>query len=72
MSVAEAKKFLEMLEEDEKLRAELQVEERMLSAARLRKLTFTVEELDEAIEERLKSRASRFLEGLGFSEVPGF
>ena len=61
-----------MLEEDKELQAEMQVEERMLSAAKQRNLTFTVEELDEAIEERLKSRGSKFLEGLGFSEVPGF
>ena len=72
MSVPDAKKFLEMLEEDKELQAEMQVEERMLSAAKQRNLTFTVEELDEAIEERLKSRGSKFLEGLGFSEVPGF
>jgi hypothetical protein len=72
MSVPDAKKFLEMLEEDKKLQAEMQVEERMLSAAKQRNLTFTVEELDEAIEERLKLRGSKFLEGLGFSEVPGF
>jgi hypothetical protein len=72
MSVPDAKKFLEILEHDKKLQAELQFEERMLAAAKQRNLTFTVAELDEAIEERFKSRTSSFLEGLGFSEVPGF
>jgi len=72
MSVEDAKKFLEKLEKDQDLQKALGVEKTMVQAAEKLKLTFTVEELDDAIEERLKSRGSKFLEGLGFSEVPGF
>ena len=69
---ADAMKFLEMLEKDQKLQAELKVEESMVKLAENFNLRFTPAELDEAIEERLKTRGSKFLAGLGFSEVPGF
>jgi len=72
MSRADAKTFLEMLEKDPELQKALKVEESMVILGKQRNLTFSVDELDEVIEEGCKSRCSRFLEGLGFSEVPGF
>lgn len=75
MSRADAKTFLERLEKDPELQKALKslnVEESMVKLGKQYNLTFSVDELDEAIEEGFKSRCSRFLEGLGFSEVPGF
>lgn len=74
MSVENAKKFLDILENDQKLQAALKVEESIMSLAKQFRpeLAFTVAELDEAIEGKFKTRFSRLLEGLGFSEVPGF
>ena len=75
MSKADAKTFLEKLEKDPELKKQmkaLNIGESVVNLGRQLHLTFTVEELDEAIEAGFKSRCSRFLEGLGFSEVPGF
>jgi len=72
MSKADATKFLEMLEKDKELQNKLDVAKSMVDLGKLCQLTFTVDELDEAIDERSKSKSSWFLEGLGFSEVPGF
>jgi len=72
MSKADATKFLDMLEKDKQLQKKLDVEQSMVDLGKQCNLTFTVDELDEAIDERAKSKCSWFLEGLGFSEVPGF
>lgn len=74
MSVENAKKFLDILEKEQELQAKLKVEESIVSLAKdySKELTFTVAELDEAIEGKFKTRCSKLLEGLGFSEVPGF
>ncbi len=74
MSVANAKKFLDKLEKDEDLQRELKVEASIVALAQRRspELKFTVAELDRAIEEKCKKSCSSFLEGMGFSEVPGF
>ena len=68
----DAEEFLTRLENDAALQKSLNVEQSMVDLGKQIKLYFTVDQLDQAIEDRCKSTGSGFLARLGFSEVPGF